>query len=194
MFFPFFIILQLDAPAGELVLRKIEDMGVTVHTRTAASDIVTSIDSATGSEVYKGLKVGESILPSDLVIFAIGISPRDDLARKSGLKCAEKGGIEVGDDLMTSAEGVYAIGECASWKGKVSSFSRIVSVALVDLTLTIVICWSDVRIDCSRSGDGGYPLVQPCTYTTSLPLCLHYSPATMVSTRRPRPTHMPRVK
>lgn len=169
-------------------------MGVKVHTRTAASDIITSTDSATGSEVYKGLKVGDSVLPSDLVIFAIGISPRDDLARKSGIKCAEKGGVEVGDDLMTSAEGVYAIGECASWKGKVSSFSRLASVALVDLTLTIVIRWSDVRIDCTRRGDGRYSLFQPCMYTASLPLCRHHSPANIVSTRRLKQTRTPHVR
>lgn len=169
-------------------------MGVKVHTRTAASDIVTSTDPATGSEIYKGLKVGESVLPSDLVIFAIGISPRDDLARKSGLKCAEKGGIEVGDDLMTSAEGVYAIGECASWKGKVRLFSRLLSLASAELTLTMVIRWLDVWINCARRGDGGHSIFQPCTHLSTLSLCLPPSMATVVSACRPRPTHMPHAR
>jgi NAD(P)H-nitrite reductase large subunit len=53
---------------------------------------------------------------ADLVIYAIGIRPRDDVARTSGIDCHARGGIIVGDDLSTSAEDVYAIGECASWR------------------------------------------------------------------------------
>ncbi|KAG1776329.1 hypothetical protein EV702DRAFT_1179952 [Suillus placidus] len=80
---------QLDDEGGEIVLRRIEAMGVRVLTRTSA----------------------------EMVIHAIGITPRDDLARQAGLKCVEKGGIVVNDLLQTSAQDVYAIGECASWKG-----------------------------------------------------------------------------
>jgi nitrite reductase (NAD(P)H) len=54
---------------------------------------------------------------ADIVIFAIGIKPRDDLAKASGIECHPKGGVIVGDDLQTSASDVFAIGECASWKG-----------------------------------------------------------------------------
>ena len=111
---------QLDPPAGELVLRKIENMGVKVLTQCAPTDIVTRIDETTGEDVFAGFKVGEETVGADLVIFAIGIKPRDDLAAVSGITCAQKGGVEVGDDLMTSAEGIYAIGECASWRGNVS--------------------------------------------------------------------------
>lgn len=47
----------------------------------------------------------------------IGVSPRDDLARKSGLDVGPRGGILVGDGLQTSAKDIYAIGECANWGG-----------------------------------------------------------------------------
>lgn len=47
----------------------------------------------------------------------IGVSPRDDLARKSGLDVGPRGGILVGDDLQTSTPNIYAIGECANWGG-----------------------------------------------------------------------------
>jgi len=58
-----------------------------------------------------------SPLEADLVIYAIGIKPRDELARSSGIECHSRGGIVVSDDLQTSVEDVFAIGECASWKG-----------------------------------------------------------------------------
>jgi NAD(P)H-dependent nitrite reductase large subunit/NAD(P)H-dependent nitrite reductase small subunit len=50
-----------------------------------------------------------------MIVFATGIKPRDDLAHTSGLEVAARGGgIQVNDYLETSAESVYAIGECVS--------------------------------------------------------------------------------
>ncbi|KAK4702458.1 nitrite reductase (NAD(P)H), partial [Phenoliferia sp. Uapishka_3] len=108
---------QLDPSAGELVLRKIENMGVKVLTQCQPTAITTRI-AEDGSEIFTGFKIGEEEeIGADLVIFAIGIKPRDDLAAISGITCAKRGGIDVGDDLQSSAPGVYAIGECASWRG-----------------------------------------------------------------------------
>ncbi|WVW80433.1 nitrite reductase [NAD(P)H], large subunit [Kwoniella bestiolae CBS 10118] len=107
---------QLDSSAGELVLKKIEKMGVEVKTRCEPSSILTRTDDQ-GDETFEGFNVKDEKIESDMVIFAIGIQPRDDLARSSGIEIEPKGGIKVGDDLQTSAKGVYAIGECASWRG-----------------------------------------------------------------------------
>ncbi|WVQ96928.1 nitrite reductase [NAD(P)H], large subunit [Kwoniella sp. CBS 9459] len=109
---------QLDASAGELVLKKIEGMGVQVRTRCEPQAVKTR--STLEGEVFEGFEVGGELLQSDLTIFAIGITPRDDLARCSGIEVDPRGGIKVGDDLQTSAPGVYAIGECASWKGNMA--------------------------------------------------------------------------
>ena len=54
---------------------------------------------------------------ADLVIYAIGIKSQDELAQASGIECHPRGGIVVDDNLQTSTPDVYAIGECASWKG-----------------------------------------------------------------------------
>ncbi|KAH7886820.1 hypothetical protein F5I97DRAFT_1058573 [Phlebopus sp. FC_14] len=105
---------QLDNDGGEIVLRRIQAMGVDVLTGTTIHDITTSQDES----VLTGLVLSTgAILDAQIVIYAIGITPRDDLARKAGLKCKEKGGGVVVDDLLkTSADDVFAIGECASWK------------------------------------------------------------------------------
>lgn len=103
---------QLDDEGGEIVLRRIEAMGVRVLTRTSVKDIITSDGVLTGL----GLS-DDRYLKAEMVIYAIGITPRDDLARQAGLKCVEKGGIVINELLQTSAQDVYAIGECASWKG-----------------------------------------------------------------------------
>lgn len=115
---------QLDAEAGEMVMRRIEDMGVkclvNVNVKSIITDPIPEAEQSSSGfvETFKGFEFTDGeMLDSDMVIMAVGITPRDDLARTSGIKCHAKGGIEVGDDLMTSAEGVYAMGECASWKG-----------------------------------------------------------------------------
>ena len=52
-------------------------------------------------------------LPADVVILSLGIRPRVELARKAGLKIGETGAIWVNERMETSAERVYAAGDCA---------------------------------------------------------------------------------
>ncbi|KAL7420621.1 hypothetical protein Q5752_004572 [Cryptotrichosporon argae] len=111
---------QLDAPAGALVLSKIEALGVRVLTEYEPRGIVTRTCAEDGQDVFAGFETADDqTVEADMTIFAIGIKPRDDLARASGIQVAARGGVEVGDDLQSSVEGVYAIGECASWRGNV---------------------------------------------------------------------------
>ncbi|KAF8843892.1 nitrite reductase [Paxillus ammoniavirescens] len=103
---------QLDDEGGEIVLHRIEAMGVEVLTKTSVKDILTTENGTLTGLVLSN----DEHYDAQMVIYAIGITPRDDLARKSGLKCKDKGGIIVDDLLNTSAPDVYAIGECASWR------------------------------------------------------------------------------
>ena len=49
----------------------------------------------------------------------IGIKARDDLARRAGIQCADRGGgIVINPDMSTSKPDIYAIGECASWESQ----------------------------------------------------------------------------
>jgi len=109
---------QLDEDAGKMVLNKIENLGVQVLTNCSPSEELTR-DAEDGSDyrVFTGLRLQNgSTHNADMVIYAIGIQPRDEIARDCGIECHPKGGIIVGNDLQTSAPDVYAIGECASWK------------------------------------------------------------------------------
>ncbi|KAI6028258.1 hypothetical protein EDC04DRAFT_2899029 [Pisolithus marmoratus] len=103
---------QLDDEGGEIVLRCIEAMGVEVLTKASVTSLVTTPEG-----VLTGLVLSnDEQLDAEMVIYAIGITPRDDLARKAGLKCGARGGITVDDYLRTSSPDIYAIGECASWR------------------------------------------------------------------------------
>lgn len=105
---------QLDGEAGAMVVEQVRALGVDVLLSKRVGKIETSEDNhVTGVQFEDG-----EYLPCSTICFAIGVQPRDELARKAGIKCADRGGgIVIGDDLRTSEEGIYAIGECASWNG-----------------------------------------------------------------------------
>ncbi|KAF7349262.1 NAD(P)H nitrite reductase [Mycena sanguinolenta] len=109
---------QVDFDAGEMILRQIQTMGVEVLTNCSPVEQLTRpAEDDPKQEVFVGFKLADgSTLDACLVIYAIGIRPRDEVAKASGIECSLKGGIKVHDDLQTSAQDVYAIGECASWK------------------------------------------------------------------------------
>ncbi|KAG4029790.1 hypothetical protein MFRU_014g00890 [Monilinia fructicola] len=105
---------QLDADAGGLVVDRVRDLGLRVLLSRRLAEI-----RVTGENEVRGVlfEDGEEMECSTLC-FAIGIRARDELARRAGIECADRGGIVVGDDLGTSVEDVYAIGECASWRNQ----------------------------------------------------------------------------
>ena len=100
-----------------MVLKSIQALGVQVLTNVSVKDITTT-QVPSGEDVFNGFDLTDGThVVACLVIFAIGTTPRDDLAKESGISCHSKGGIIVDDSLKTSANDVYAIGECANWKG-----------------------------------------------------------------------------
>ncbi|KAB8302377.1 hypothetical protein EYC80_005803 [Monilinia laxa] len=104
--------LVLDADAGGLVVDRVRDLGLRVLLERRLKEIRVTGENEVEGVVFDD---GEEMACST-VCFAIGIKARDELARRAGIECADRGGIIVGDDLGTSVEDVYAIGECASWR------------------------------------------------------------------------------
>ncbi|KAF2742117.1 nitrite reductase [Sporormia fimetaria CBS 119925] len=104
---------QLDADAGGMVVEQVRALGLDVMLSKRVGKILADADNAVTGVVFED---GEQ-MDCSCICFAIGIRARDELAQKSGIKCADRGGgIIVAPDLSTSAPDVYAIGECASWE------------------------------------------------------------------------------
>lgn len=102
--------VQLDEGGGALLKRKIEELGVQVHT-SKATEIIEAGDN---NRYQLRFKDGE-VLGTDMVLFSAGIRPQDALAREFDIEIGPRGGIVVNNQCQTSAQDIYAIGECALW-------------------------------------------------------------------------------
>jgi nitrite reductase (NADH) large subunit len=105
--------LQVDDGGGGMLRRKIEALGVRVHTGKNTKEITAGSNSRHSMNFSDG-----SSLETDVIVFSAGIRPRDELARSAGLAIGERGGIEIDDQCRTSDQDIYAIGECALWRGR----------------------------------------------------------------------------
>jgi nitrite reductase (NADH) large subunit len=113
-FAPRLMAVQVDDGGGALLRRKIEDLGVEVHTQKNTQNIgdgehcVHKLSFADGAE-----------LETDILVFSAGIRPQDALARQCELEIGERGGIAINNYCQTSDPAIYAIGECALWNQRI---------------------------------------------------------------------------
>ena len=107
--------VQVDGGGAAALRRRIEELGVVVHTSTATSEIV--VDGEGRASAMRFQDGGE--LAVGLVVFSAGIRPRDELARRAGLEVGERGGVVVDDACRTSDPAIFAIGECALAGGRI---------------------------------------------------------------------------
>lgn len=112
-FAPRLMPLQVDEGGGAALKRLIEGLGVTVRSSTATSRIVGDRGVVSRMEFSDG-----EPLDVDVVIFAVGVRPRDELARDAGLDVGERGGVIVDDACATTDPAIWAIGEVANIGGR----------------------------------------------------------------------------
>ncbi|MBP2701468.1 nitrite reductase large subunit NirB [Photobacterium lucens] len=110
-FAPVLMAEQLDPQGGQQLRKKIEQLGVNVHTSKNTKEIIASGENARNTLQFAD---GTS-LEVDFIVFSTGIRPQDKLASQCGLETGVRGGIAINNFCQTSDNDVYAIGECASW-------------------------------------------------------------------------------
>ena len=106
---------QLDGDAGGMVVDLVRELGLDVMLSKRVGRIEVDENHAVKGVVFED---GER-MDCRCLMFAIGIRARDELARRAGIRCADRGGgIIIDPNLMTSEKDIYAIGECASWESQ----------------------------------------------------------------------------
>ncbi|WP_257720782.1 nitrite reductase large subunit NirB [Microbacterium sp. XT11] len=105
---------QLDSRGAAVLQRLLEDRGIAVRTQSRTtrldpdeSGCVTALEFQDGS-----------FQRADVVVFTVGVRPRDELARNAGLVVEPRGGVVIDDRCRTSDPRIVAIGEVASFGGR----------------------------------------------------------------------------
>ena len=97
----------VDWQFAAMLKTHLEEKKVQVITGEAATEI---IGDANGK--VTAVKTGSGEIEADIVIMAVGVRPRSDLARDAGLHVAPWGGIKVNNRLQTTDPDIYAAGDC----------------------------------------------------------------------------------
>lgn len=117
------VIDPIKYPLGRLVPEKVgqalqqalQNLGVTFCFEKS----VNSVDYAETGD-YRLILSNDSVIEADIVLSAVGLRPRTDLATAVGLSVER--GIVVDRYLKTSAEDIYAVGDCAEVENLVLPF------------------------------------------------------------------------
>jgi len=107
--------VQLDEGGSTMLRRKIEALGVHVHTQKAT----TLIDDSSDTTKLRMNFADETHLDTDMIVFSAGIRPYDQLAKKADLEVGPRGGIIIDYHCRTSDSDIFAIGECALFGGMI---------------------------------------------------------------------------
>lgn len=113
-----------------------------------------------GTDGYQlDLANGDQI-ETDLVVSAVGLAPRTELAQMAGVDCNR--GIVVNGGLRTNVQDIYAIGDCVEIQGKLLPYIAPINFGLRALA------------DCllGRPTMAQYPLMPVMVKTPALPLTL----------------------
>jgi nitrite reductase (NADH) large subunit len=109
---PFLMSQQLNEAAARRLEAEVRAQGITLRFGVQVADIAGVADG-------HRLRLGDGEeLAVDMVILSAGIRPRTEVARDAGLPCDAAGGLIV-DDRLQVEPAVFAIGECASHRGRV---------------------------------------------------------------------------
>jgi len=113
-FAPRLMAVQIDDGGGQMLRKKIQDLGVSVHTQKNTQNIGDGDNT-----VHKMCFADGEELETDIIVFSAGIRPRDELARQAGLSMGARGGVVINNNCLTSDADIYAIGEVALWDNKI---------------------------------------------------------------------------
>ncbi|PID72705.1 MAG: pyridine nucleotide-disulfide oxidoreductase [Desulfobulbus propionicus] len=97
----------VDWSLAGMLKKHLVDSGVDVFT----GELATAIIGNENGQVT-GVQTEKRTLDADLVIVAVGVRPRSELAKEAGLDVAPFGGIRVNQRMQTSDPDIYAAGDC----------------------------------------------------------------------------------
>ncbi len=96
---------NLDPEMAAFIALHLAEKGVELHLGTGVAAVVQE-----AGRLAVKTDSGQT-LPADLVLFAVGVRPEVELARRAGLELGPTGGIKVDSFLRTSDPRIFAVGD-----------------------------------------------------------------------------------
>jgi NADPH-dependent 2,4-dienoyl-CoA reductase/sulfur reductase-like enzyme/rhodanese-related sulfurtransferase len=96
----------IDWPMAAILEKHLRDHNVAVHLGEAAEEIVVQDGKAIA------VRTAKRSIDTDIVIMAVGVRPRSQLAQDAGLLVSASGGIVVNERMQTSDPDIFAAGDC----------------------------------------------------------------------------------
>jgi nitrite reductase (NADH) large subunit len=104
---------QIDEAGSSVLVHKLSQLGITIHSNKATTKIEGN------GKLEELLFADGSSLPIDMLVISAGIRPRDELAKIGGLSVHPRGGIVANEQMRTSDENIFVIGEAAIYNNMV---------------------------------------------------------------------------
>lgn len=101
-----------DPEMADYAVRHLAKKGIGVLTST-------KLEGVTGSIKVSGVQTDQGVLPADVVILSIGIRPNTGFLKDTGLEMI-RGTVLVDEKLATNIADVYAVGDCAMVKNRMT--------------------------------------------------------------------------
>ena len=105
----------LDWELAKLVEKHVKSKGANVITDNGIAEFLGEKGKLTAVKLQNGTE-----LSCELAVVAIGVSPNIKLAKESGLKIGELGGIDVNEYMQTSDPDIYAVGDCVETVNRIT--------------------------------------------------------------------------
>ena len=99
----------VDRHFAEMLKKHLVEKNIPIYTQESATELLGN-----GEGKVCGVKTTQRTLEADLVIMAVGVRPRSELARDAGLDVTAFGGIKVNQRMQTSDPNIYAAGDCVA--------------------------------------------------------------------------------
>ncbi len=126
--------VDMVKPGPDLLPWMPREMAAAVRQDLAANQVdlhlgceITRIDK---TDARLNVVCNDRTLPADMVLVAVGIAPNSELASSAGIETGVGNAIAVSRKLQTSAEAVYAAGDCADAYHVVSGLKTWIPLAL----------------------------------------------------------------
>lgn len=110
------------------------DMACHVHAYLKAKNIKLRLNDAVADieptdRKIKVATVGGETIFTDMVLFAVGITPDTAFIKNTGMDCNENGAIVVNEHMETSIPDIYAVGDAVEIKNSVSGQKAMIALA-----------------------------------------------------------------